>query len=531
NSKELCRELESAIKGVNNAFERNEEWQTPLGSYFTARPLGKVGEIAYVYPAAINAYVGVAQNLGRLFPKQVHEDIIIKSLYSVVADVEKLLYPRSLNKLTTRQKETLEKELLDNSLAMFESEVSIARLFTTIFRDCFQVKPKFAFGYSLGETSMIAAQGVWTNFSNSIHKLHSSPLFSDRVSGAKNALREYWGLAQEDDKQIWSTFVLMATPEQVSEAIKNESRVYLTQISTPEEVVIAGEPAVCQRVIRTLGCNAFSAPFNHLIHAEPMRSEYSELVRVNSFDSQSTSDVVFYSSAEYAPIQLNSEAIANSIAKCLTTQLDFPRLVNKVYEDGARIFIEAGAGAVCSRWIDKILSDKEHLTVTLNRRGVDDHTSIIKALGKLTSHRVTLDLSPLYMSLDEMAHKSKPSMRTVTLGGKSITKSILSEKNKKLFQDIVDKLINIIPPKEQLKNILHEDNIQEDKFIPSLLPLVNISGSETDLVTIQSFTENKNINTHKTTMDNHAENKHEYINSSQANTIINTIQPSGTLIN
>ncbi|MFM8003577.1 MAG: polyketide synthase, partial [Dolichospermum sp.] len=34
--------------------------------------------------------------------------------------------------------------------------------------------------------------------------------------------------------------------------------------------------------------------------------------------------------------------------------------------------------------------------VSLNKRGVDDHTSIIKALAKLFSHRVQLDLSPLY---------------------------------------------------------------------------------------------------------------------------------------
>lgn len=532
-TKELTREIESAIKGINNAFERAEEWQTPTGSYFTANPLGKVGEIAYVYPAAINAYVGIGQNLGRLFP-QIHNDVIIKSLYQVVDDIEKLLYPRSLNKLTTRQKETLEKQLLDNSLAMFESEVCFARLFTTTLRDCFQVKPKFAFGYSLGETSMIAAQGVWQNFDEGIKKFHSSPLFGSRVSGQKNALREYWGLpsAQElDDKLIWSTFVLMAPPEQVSKAIQNESRVYLTQISTPEEVVIAGEPTACQRVIRALGCNAFSAPFNHLIHCEPMRSEYNELVRVNSFDSQSDSDVIFYSSAEYAPIQLNTEAIANSIAKCLTTPLDFPRLVNKVYEDGARIFIEAGAGAVCSRWIDKILSDKEHVTVTLNRRGVDDHTSIIKALAKLTSHRVALDLSPLYISLDEMTHKSKPSMKTITLGGKNIRDSILSEENKKLFQDIVEKLTTTVPNKEksinntQAQHILHEDIVREEQLMHELLPLVDISHKDIDAVKIQSLSENQTLITNETIMENPIEQTHEYKNSPQSITTISQIAP------
>ena len=105
---------------------------------------------------------------------------------------------------------------------------------------------------------------------------------------------------------------------------------------------------------------------------------------------------MFYSAAEYQPITLDSEEIAHNIATGLCQQLDFPQLVNRVYDDGAKIFIEAGAGGVCSRWIDKILANKEHITVSLNRRGMDDHTSLVKALAKLLSHRVNLNLSPLY---------------------------------------------------------------------------------------------------------------------------------------
>jgi acyl transferase domain-containing protein len=95
-------------------------------------------------------------------------------------------------------------------------------------------------------------------------------------------------------------------------------------------------------------------------------------------------------------MKIDSNLIGKNIAKALCHQLDFPRLVNRAYNDNIRIFIEVGVGSNCSRWISEILKDKEHLAVSLNRRGVDDHTSIIKALAKLFSHRVELDLSPLY---------------------------------------------------------------------------------------------------------------------------------------
>jgi PfaB family protein len=439
NKKELLKEIESARKGVNNAFENGTDWQTPLGSYFTAKPLGKTGALAYVYPAAVNSYIGIGRTVFRLFPK-VFEDLKSNNLYNRAADVEKLVYPRSLNKLSTRQLETLEKQLLDDSLAMFESEIAFARYMTAIFRDDFQVKPQCVFGYSLGETSMMVAQGVWSDFEGGSNTLNSSPLFGDKLSGPKNAVREYWGLTpNSQNNDFWSTYVLMATPSQIRECIKHEKHVYLTQINTPEEVLIAGETAACKRVIETLGCNSFPAPFDHVIHCEAMRSQYEEIKKVNTLPSQNLPGIVFYSAADYQPIALNSEVIAHNIATGLCQELDFPRLVNRVYDDGVRIFLEAGAGSVCSRWIDKILGNQEHITISLNRRGMDDHSSMVKAIAKLLSHQVNVDLSPLYSFTPETSNQ-KTTLRTITLGGNPITDAILSEENRKLFQDIGEQI-------------------------------------------------------------------------------------------
>ena len=435
NQKELIKEINSAKKGVTNAFANGKDWQTPIGSYFTPNPLGKDGEIAFVYPAAVNTYLGIGRSLFRLFPK-VLDDVIIKSLYERAADVEKLVFPRSLSKLSTRQLETLEKKLLDDSWAMFEAEVLFTRLISTIITEDFNIKPKYIFGYSLGETSMMVAQGVWSNFYEVSHTFNSSALFGDRLSGPKNAVREYWGLPKTDifpENKLWANYVLMATPDQVRECLKNETHVYLTQINTAEEVLIAGEPTACERVIKTLGCNSFPAPFDHVIHCQAMQSESQELEKLYTILAQKIPGIKFYSAAEYQSIELDSQEIAHKIAKGLCQQLDFPRLVNRVYSDGAKIFIEAGAGGICSRWIDKNLANQEHLTVSLNRRGTDDHTSLIKALAKLLSHQVNLNLAPLYNLSSENTQQKKAALRKVTLGGNSMTSAILNAENRKIF--------------------------------------------------------------------------------------------------
>ncbi|NJM19774.1 MAG: type I polyketide synthase [Richelia sp. SM1_7_0] len=396
NHKELQREIQNALKGVKNAFETGEEWKTPVGSYFTPNPLGKKGKVAFVYPGAYSSYIGIARNLFRLFPK-IWDSPVIENLYNRVANIEKLLYPRSLTALTKRQLEVVEQQLMDNPLSMLESEVGFAALMSAILKDYFRVQPQSCFGYSLGEVSMAIAQGIWTGFNQTSNSLNSSELFTNRLSGNKNAVREYWGLTNEEIKgEFWSNYVLMADVSQVKEHLKKESRVYLTQINTDKEIVIAGETAACQRVIKAIGCNAIPAPYNHVIHCEAMASEYDELVKLHTLSIHNRPEIDFYSASNYGQLNLDSEVMSHSIAKVLCQQFDFPQLINRVYDAGAKIFVEVGAGNACSRWISENLKEREHTTIFLNRRGVAEHTTLVRGLAQLFSHRVSVSLSALY---------------------------------------------------------------------------------------------------------------------------------------
>ena len=410
NRAEILKECDRAVKGVTKAFETGKDWQTPVGSYFTAKPQGKEGKIAFVYPGAYNAHVGLGKDLFRLFPNLI-DDPVIKSTCNRTAGIEKLLYPRSWHQLTPRELETKERELMNDALAMLESETGFAGFITTILRDCFQVKPQAAFGYSLGETSMMYAQGVWSDIDRTSDVLNTSPLFKTRLAGKKEAVREHWQLSEEQQGELWRTYVVMANSDLIEEKLQAEDRVYLTQISTPKEAVIAGDPQSCERVIKRLGCDAFRAPFNHVIHCEAMQSEYDELIKLNTLPVQKSPQLTFYSAANYQQINYTSQQIAHSVTQTLCQQLDFPRLVNRVYQDDYRIFIEVGVGSNCSRWIKDILKSQEHATVSLHRRGTNDFTSLIKALAKLSSHQVKLDLSPLYGAVKDST-QDKPVVNT-----------------------------------------------------------------------------------------------------------------------
>lgn len=108
-------------------------------------------------------------------------------------------------------------------------------------------------------------------------------------------------------------------------------------------------------------------------------------------------DTVFYSSANYQPIPLEQLAIAQNLSQGVCQPLEFPRLIDRAYQDGVRIFLELGSGGSCSRWITETLQTQDHLAMCVNRRGADDLATIVKMLAQLVSHKVDLDLSPLYL--------------------------------------------------------------------------------------------------------------------------------------
>ncbi|MGL5065834.1 MAG: PfaB family protein, partial [Microcoleus sp.] len=433
---ELIQEIQRAFNGVVDAFESRKDWQTPIGSYFTPKPLGKTGKVAFVYPGLFTAYLGLGRDIFQLFPK-IWDDLTIQSSESPIDRLDRVIHPRSLNKLSSRQLEKLEQQLINDPPIMVDRGIGFARLMSVIMSHYFRVQPHCTFGYSLGEITMICAQDVWKNILTATQSLKSSPLFSNRLAGVKNAVREYWGLPLEptqDAKTVWSSHVLIAPASQVWKRVKSENRVYLTHINTPNEVAIAGDSQACLNVIESLKCNGFRAPFDQVLHCEVMESECDEITRLCTLPIQQIPKTVFYSTANYEPIAIDSDAIGRSIARGLCQPLDFPRLIDRVYADGARVFVEAGAGSTCSRWIKETLKQREHITIPLNQRGVTDHKSIVKALAKLVSHRVALDLSPLYSSTEIATQRSRSLSTTVTLGGTLIDSFLLSPQTKKIVE-------------------------------------------------------------------------------------------------
>lgn len=398
---ELVKEIELAKDGISTAFATGHEWKTPKGSFFTPEPVGHNKNVAFMYPGIGATYIGLARDIFHLFPE------IYMSVARLADDIasslkDTILYPRTIARPSFAEVKQMDHDLRAHLPNIAECGVGFACVFTKIFETVFQLRADFSAGYSMGEISMYAALGCWKKPGEMSERLAKSETFNHRLTGRLDTLRHHWGLPDAqpgDTEKLWETYTIKSTPEAVAEACEDEDRVYCTIINTPDSLVIGGYPEACERVIKKLGVRGMALDIQNAIHSEPAFKEYESMEALYTMEVDTRLETKIYSSSCYLPIPQRSKSIANSIAKCLCDPVDFPRLVNTVYDKGSRVFIEMGPGRSLCSWVDKILkhSDiKPHVAVPVNAKGVSDELTIIRAVAKLLSHGVQMNMHSIY---------------------------------------------------------------------------------------------------------------------------------------
>jgi PfaB family protein len=395
---ELEKEIQLAQTGIHRAFTDNCDWKTPKGSYLSVNPGQAVNKICFLYPGIGASYIGLGRALFHLFP-EIYSSVTALSDDPGASLKDKLLNPRSVVALDFNQLKARELALRNDLPNIAECGVAYACVFSKIFTDIFNIKADFAAGYSMGEVSMFAALGCWENPGVMSARLAHSATFTQQLSGELRTLRKLWNLPaihEGGEAQIWESYNIKASAAQVANVIDASERVYLTIINSPDSVVIAGYPADCLALSARLGVRAIALNVPNAIHSAPAYQEYAQMVELYSMEIGQRSATQFYSTSCYLSVPFSKKAIAVSVAKCLCDPVDFPRLIDTLYQQGASVFIEMGAGRSLSGYTDKTLQNRPHLSVAINGKGCDEKLSYARALAKLVSFGVKANLESFF---------------------------------------------------------------------------------------------------------------------------------------
>ena len=191
----------------------------------------------------------------------------------------------------------------------------------------------------------------------------------------------------------------------------------------------------CFQIADELKCHSIPIPFQNVIHHEFCMQEKEGLLDMHHFEIVNQPQIDFYSSITQNKLNLTSQEIAENSMTVCAQQVDFPKNIQTVYDAGARIFIEVGANATCTNWIQKNLKGKAHHAVAMNQKGKSDIHNLISLLAQLTSHGVRLDLSSLIPKVEEST-KQRQFMKKIIPGGTPFNELFGDEKVQQRFSNV-----------------------------------------------------------------------------------------------
>jgi PfaB family protein len=390
-------------------------WQTPSGSYYTENPLGQNGKICFVYPGINNCYPFLGVDFPHFFPDLQTEffNLIEKMGAQFPADA---LYPRSKTKLDYDDIDQLEKALLSSAEHMSITTSFFAVLYTKVLKEQFNLPADGLLGYSAGESNLLMSNQIWDLAYVDQHPL---PHIDSRLMPPYAAVSQYWQLP-ENTNVDWAIFYLLIDVHVVEAILTQYQYVYVTHINTPKEIIIAGQRQQCEEIIERLGCDAFEAPANLVMHCPPVTLAKEVLLNHFTAPCQSVNSQSIYLAHEKLTSLFSSTVIANSLYHGLTDIVNFPVMLNQAYEDGHRIFIEIGPGSSCTRWITENLAHRPHAVVTLNRRGLTERDNILRFLAVLCSHQVPLTADAWLASAMHLPSATTLLPTKIKVGGHSI---------------------------------------------------------------------------------------------------------------
>jgi len=352
--------------------------------FFNPEPLGADAEIAFVFPGAGGQYAG----MGREF--SAHWPAILRAQEDRFQHLRAQLGPELIWNSA---------EPPDDTERLVLAQAVLGTVVSDLLRS-FDVKPSAAIGYSLGETTALFALGAWRDRDEMWRRVRASQLFTSELVGPCRAAARAWGLG--DDVEVrWRAAAIEAPAEVVQGAVAREPRAYLLIVKTADECVIGGEEAAIERVIESLGVEHRELEGVPAVHCEVAAAVAEKYRELHLLETTPPSGVRFYSGVRGEVFSLEADDVADAILDNALNTVDWPKTVERAWADGARIFLEMGPGAACTRMISTILGDRPHLVRALATSGLDGVSSLLRTLGALVAERVPVKLDSLYATVPE----------------------------------------------------------------------------------------------------------------------------------
>ncbi len=175
----------------------------------------------------------------------------------------------------------------------------------------------------------------------------------------------------------------------------------LANHNAPLQTVISGPTPAVDRALERLkaeGVAARKLPVACAFHSGVVAGAQSAFATVLAGAPLAPLDTTLYSNRTAAPYPGDPQSSRRLLAEQLAQPVLFRRQIERMYEDGARVFVEVGPGRVLSGLVEKILAGRPALVVHTDAAGEQGLEQLQRALARLAVGGVEFDADPLWAS-------------------------------------------------------------------------------------------------------------------------------------
>ena len=323
-----------------------------------------------------------------------------------------------------------------DSRAMIFGHVSLCTGISDLVQT-FGIKPNFVVGYSLGETAGLFALKAWANRDEMLGKIQKSTLFTQELAGECRAARKHWQWPPNKPLN-WVLFTIDRSMDAVRALLKNQDHVYPLISNTRDECVIGGERGAVEAFIHGIGCRHLPIEGVTISHCEVLKEVEGAYRELHLQKTVPPPHMKFYSGAGGKSYKVTRESAADAILSHALNGVDFPKTVKAAYDDGARIFLEIGPGASCTRMINHILQGRPHAARSFCIQGQNPYSLVLRGLGQCIAEGIPVEMTALYGRGLSRAAQSKngdphdsPSIRIETGGKPFVIPKLMGAARKK----------------------------------------------------------------------------------------------------
>ncbi|MEU5426139.1 SDR family oxidoreductase [Streptomyces olivoreticuli] len=250
--------------------------------------------------------------------------------------------------------------------------------------DDFGLRPDCVAGHSLGELTALHAAGAY----DAETLMHLARCRGEAMRAAAAVTPGAMLMVQAGEHETRDALEKADVPD-----------VWIANLNTPRQTVVSGTAGAIAAVAGRMAASgiatmplATAAAFHSPLVAAARDPFAGTLTGIGV----TAPHLEVFSNTDAAPYPDDPERIRTRLARHLAEPVRFVDQIEAMYAAGVRTFVETGPDSALTGLVNRILGDRPHLAVPLDRRGTHGVTAFQEALARLAVHGIALDFVPYW---------------------------------------------------------------------------------------------------------------------------------------